>query len=322
MSFLRRARAWCIAGLTATCSQGVVLAEPLEIVATTGMVADIAQHVAGDRSTVVNLLGEGVDPHLYKPVASDVRQMMAADVILYNGLHLEGRMEDVFERAAARGRFVRPVAAMVDESFLMEAEDDEGHVDPHVWMDVKAWIKATEAVALALCQADPEGCEEYRVNAAAYIGQLQQLDRYVRRVINSIPMDQRVLVTAHDAFGYFGRAYGVEVMAVQGVSTESEAGLAEINALVNTLVERKIPAVFIESSISPKYIRALVEGAAARGHELIIGGELYSDAMGPAGTWQGTYIGMMDHNAGVLATALQGKVPDGGFRAVRDRLRE
>lgn len=322
MSVLRRARAWCIAGLTAICSQGAVLAEPLEIVATTGMVADIARHVAGDRSTVVNLLGEGVDPHLYKPVASDVRRMMTADVILYNGLHLEGRMEDVFERAAARGRFVRPVAAMVDETFLMQAEDDEGHIDPHVWMDVQAWMKATEAVAVALCQADPEGCDQYRRNAEAYIAQLQHLDRYIRRVISSIPKDKRVLVTAHDAFGYFGRAYDVQVMAVQGVSTESEAGLADINALVTMLVEREIPAVFIESSVSPKYVRALVEGTAARGHEIVIGGELYSDAMGPAGTWQGTYIGMMDHNAGVLANALQGNAPEGGFRAIRDRSRE
>jgi manganese/zinc/iron transport system substrate-binding protein len=298
--------------LGAVCSVGT--AERLEVVCTTGMVADIARHVAGDRASVVNIMGEGVDPHLYKPLASDVRRIMAADVVLYNGLKLEGRMGDIFERAAARGRFVRPVAAMVDESFLLVPEGQAGHPDPHVWMDVKAWMAATEATAIALCQADPDGCESYHANAATYSRELASLDAYVRQIIASIPPGQRVLVTAHDAFNYFGRAYGLDVRGIQGISTESEAGLADVNGLVRMLVDKKIPAVFVESSVPDKYVRALVEGAKARGHEVIVGGELFSDAMGQPGTWEGTYLGMMDHNASTVARALGGEVPADGFR--------
>ena len=251
----------------------------LQVVATTGMIGDVARHVAGDRADVHTIMGEGVDPHLYKPVASDVRRIMGADVVLYNGLKLEGRMGDIFERAAARGKFVRPVAAMVDESFLLEPEDQPGHPDPHVWMDVKAWMAATDAVAIALCQADPAGCKTYRKNAAAYTVELAELDVYVAAVIASIPKNQRVLVTAHDAFSYFGRAYGLEVMGIQGISTESEAGLADVSSLVLMLVNRRIPAVFVESSVPDKYVRALIEGAAAKGHTVVVGGELFSDAM-------------------------------------------
>ena len=286
----------------------------LQVVATTGMIGDVARHVARDRADVHTIMGEGVDPHLYKPVASDVRRIMGADVVLYNGLKLEGRMGDIFERAAARGKFVRPVAAMVDESFLLEPEDQPGHPDPHVWMDVKAWIAATDAVAIALCQADPAGCETYRKNAAAYTVELAELDAYVAEVIASIPKNQRVLVTAHDAFSYFGRAYGLEVMGIQGISTESEAGLADVSSLVLMLVNRRIPAVFVESSVPDKYVRALIEGAAAKGHTVVVGGELFSDAMGRPGTWEGTYRGMIDHNVSTVARALGGDVPTNGFR--------
>jgi len=303
--------------ITLGLSHGAASAAAIDIVATTGMVADVARNVAGDRATVVNIMGEGVDPHLYKPVASDVRRIMAADVVLYNGLKLEGRMGDIFERAAARGRFVRPVAAMVDETYLLEPADEPGHPDPHVWMDVRAWMAATEAVAIALCQADPEGCEGYRTRAATYIRTLERLDAFVQQAISSIPEQQRVLITAHDAFSYFGRAYGLEVLGIQGISTESEAGLADVTGLVDVLVDRQVPAVFVESSVPEKYVRALVEGAAARGHDVVIGGELYSDAMGAPGTWEGTYVGMIDHNASVVARALGGRVPTGGFKGIR-----
>jgi manganese/zinc/iron transport system substrate-binding protein len=289
-------------------------ASPLKVVTTTGMVGDIARQVAGERASVHAIMGEGVDPHLYKPVASDIRRIMAADVVFYNGLKLEGRMGDIFERAAARGRFVRPVAAMIDESFLLEPEGQPGHPDPHVWMDVKAWMAATDAVAIAMCQADPDGCDTYKQNAAAYRKELALLDEYVRTVIASIPPGRRVLVTAHDAFSYFGRAYGIEVRGIQGISTESEAGLADVNALVTMLVEREVPAVFVESSVPDKYVRALVEGAAAKGHEVVIGGELFSDAMGRPGTWEGTYLGMIDHNATTIARGLGGTVSRGGLR--------
>ncbi|MDP6312415.1 MAG: zinc ABC transporter substrate-binding protein, partial [Phycisphaerales bacterium] len=225
---------------------------PLKVVTSTGMVGDIARHVAGDRADIHTVMGEGVDPHLYKPVASDVRRIMAADVVFYNGLKLEGRMGDIFERAAARGKFVRPVAAMVDESYLLVPEGQKGHPDPHVWMDVKAWMAATKAVAIALCQADPDGCSTYERNAETYMTELAGLDAYVRQVVSSIPENQRVLVTAHDAFNYFGRAYGLEVLGIQGISTESEAGLEDIRKLVGEIVERDLDAVFIETSVPDK----------------------------------------------------------------------
>ena len=277
------------------------------IVATTGMVADLARNIAGDRATVVSIMGEGVDPHLYKPKAADVRRILAADVVLYNGLKLEGRMGDVFKRAKAKGLPVHAVTATLPEDLLLVDVESPDHPDPHVWMDVKTWAAAVEGVTKVLCEADLEGCPTYRANAQAYVARLRELNRRVTATMRSIPKDQRVLVTAHDAFQYLGRAYGLEVRGIQGLSTESEAGLSDLNELVDFLVERKIPAVFIESSVSPKNVQALIEGARARGHEVIVGGELYSDAMGQPGTPAGTYVGMIEHNMNTIAAALGGE---------------
>jgi manganese/zinc/iron transport system substrate-binding protein len=281
----------------------------LKVVATTGMIGDVARQVAGDHATVSTIMGEGVDPHLYTPRASDVRRIMSADVVLYNGLMLEGRMDDVFKRAAERGKLVFPVAEVLEKSALLVDSRQPEHRDPHVWMDVKAWGKVTNEIARALCTADPTHCDIYRANAAAYVKQLDTLDAFVRTALQSVPKGQRVLVTAHDAFGYFGRAYDIEVMGIQGVSTESEAGLADINRLVDMLCERHIPAVFVESSVPDKYVRALIEGAQSRGHTIVIGGELFSDAMGKPGTRKGTYLGMIAHNASTIASGLGGAVP-------------
>jgi manganese/zinc/iron transport system substrate-binding protein len=281
----------------------------LNVVTTTGMIGDVARHVAGDHAVVTSLMGEGVDPHLYTPRASDVRRILAADLVLYNGLMLEGRMEDLFKRAAAKGRRVHAVAEGLDTSYLLANADQPGHPDPHVWMDVKAWGLVTLEIAKAFCQADPEHCESYERNAKAYVEQLQVLDTFMRDALQSVPKAHRVLVTAHDAFNYFGRAYDVEVLGIQGVSTESEAGIADINTLVDLLVDRRIPAVFVESSVPDKYVRALIEGAASRGHVVIVGGELFSDAMGKPGTHEGTYVGMMAHNGSTIAKGLGGHVP-------------
>lgn len=281
----------------------------LNIVTTTGMIGDVARHVAGDHALVTSLMGEGVDPHLYTPRASDVRRILAAELVLYNGLMLEGRMETIFKRAAERGRRVHAVAEGLDKAYLLANADQPGHPDPHVWMDVKAWGLVTLEISKALCQADPEHCDDYERNAKAYVEQLEVLDAFMRDALHSVPKSHRVLVTAHDAFSYFGRAYDVEVLGIQGVSTESEAGIADINAIVDLLVSRKIPAVFVESSVPDKYVRALIEGAASRGHAVVIGGELFSDAMGRPGTHEGTYVGMMAHNGSTIAKGLGGEVP-------------
>ena len=290
---------------------------PLGMVATTGMIGDMVRSIAGDRGTVTVLMGEGVDPHLFKPTASDVRRLLAADLVFHNGLFLEGRMGSVLSAVDGPLGMSVAVAEGLPESSLLLPDGAEAHPDPHVWMDVQAWSSTIGPIVTALCEVDPVGCDLFRANAEMLEADLAELDRYVHEVIGSIPPDRRVLVTAHDAFGYFGRAYGLDVQGIQGISTESEAGLADMNRLVQRLVDGSIPAVFVESSVSEKNVRALVEGAAAQGHTVVIGGELFSDAMGSPDSWEGTYPGMIDHNASIIAAALGGDVPDGGFRAWR-----
>ena len=243
---------------------------------------------------------------------------MSADVVFYNGLKLEGRMGAIFERAACP----RPIRASQlrpwyrSRQFLLEPEGQAGHPDPHVWMDVKAMDGCDYKLsAIALCQADPDGCETYHTNAATYVRpNLQVLTNTCGKSLQVFPLSNVCLSRRMMPFNYFGRAYGLEVQGIQGISTESEAGLADVNGLVGLLVERRIPAVFVESSVPDKYVRALVEGAKARGHDVVVGGELFSDAMGKPGTWEGTYIGMIDHNASTVARALGGTVPEQGFR--------
>ncbi len=285
---------------------------PFRVVATTGMVADIVREVAGDRAVVEGLIGEGVDPHLYRPTRDDVAALQDADMVFYSGLLLEGRMTDTLVRLARKGKAVHAVTEEIPEESLLEPEDAEGHFDPHVWMDPGAWKRAVDVVAEALAQFDPEGADGHRSRAAAYSEQVEELDAWAREALSSIPAERRVLVTAHDAFSYFGRAYELEVRGIQGLSTESEAGLQDINRLVDLLVDRGISAVFVETSVASKNVRALVEGARSRGHEVAIGGELFSDAMGPTGTYTGTYLGMIDHNVTTVVHALGGEVDPTG----------
>ncbi len=282
-------------------------------VATVGMIADVVRNVAGDKADVENLIGEGVDPHVYQPTRNDVMALSNADIIFYNGLLLEGKMGDVLIRVARQGKLVYAVTEEILETSDYVMTDEEAKYDPHVWMDVGGWIMATEVIEKALSEFDPANADHYRKNADAYRQKLRELDDYVREAIAGIPENQRVLVTAHDAFSYMGRAYDLEVLGIQGINTSSEAGIKDIENLVTMLVERKIPAVFVETSVSDKNVRALIEGARAQGHNVTIGGSLFSDAMGPAGTYEGTYIGMLDHNATTIAKALGGNPPAKGF---------
>jgi manganese/zinc/iron transport system substrate-binding protein len=286
---------------------------PMKVGATVGMVADIVREVAMEKAQVTNIIGSGIDPHIYNPTRSDVAVLVTSDMIFYAGLLLEGQMSDILVKVS-RKRPVYAVTELLTEDYLIhDAQTD--HNDPHVWMDVRGWMKAVEVVTAALAAFDPPGKDFYHRNAMQYQDQLRRLDDYAKRAIASIPEKQRVLVTAHDAFRYMSRAYDIEVVGIQGISTESEAGIKDINRLVDLLVQRKIPAVFVESSVSDKNVKALIEGAASRGHAVKIGGELFSDAMGPSGTYEGTYIGMIDHNITVMAAALGGNVPDKGMQA-------
>lgn len=287
---------------------------PLNVVATTGMIADLVRTIGADRVKVVQLMGEGVDPHLYKATRADVAAMLGGDLIFYNGLLLEGKLTDALVRIATSGKPVFAVTELIEESALLQPQGAEGLFDPHVWMDPRAWAKTIEVVRDKLSQRDPEGAGVYGANASALQRDLQELDAYAERVLDTVPAGRRVLVTAHDAFGYFGRRYGFEVLGIQGISTESEAGLRQIETLVDVLVQRKIPAVFVESTIPERSVRALIAGASAKGAAVKIGGELFSDAMGKPGTYEGTYVGMIDHNVTTIARALGADAPPRGFR--------
>ena len=277
---------------------------PLTAVATTGMVADIVKNVAGDHVKVTALMGPGVDPHLYKASPGDVQALQKADVIFYNGLFLEGKMAEIFEQLAER-KVVMPVAEEISESSLIETTAFQGHPDPHVWFDVALWEQLVEPVAEKLAELDPVNAGDYRANAKSYRAQLTELNKWVVDEVSQIPEDQRVMITAHDAFGYFGRAYGIEVLGIQGISTESEPGLKEINELVDTIVNRRVKAVFVETSVSDRNVKSIIEGAQSRGADVKLGGQLFSDAMGDPNTDEGTYLGMVRHNVRTIVEALK-----------------
>lgn len=291
-------------------------ADPLSIVATTGMVADAARQVGGDLVSVSALMGPGIDPHSYRQTRSDIVAMTRADLVLWHGLYLEAQLEGVL-LDLGRTRTVVAVGEGVPEGDRIGHPDYDGRFDPHVWMDPDLWRHVVLAVRDTLIAARSVDATTFTRNAEAHLADLARLSDYKARSLSSVPKEARVLLTAHDAFGYFGRAQGFEVLGIQGISTESEAGLNRIGELVDLLVQRQIGAVFVESSVSDRNIRALVEGAAAKGHKVRVGGELFSDAMGPDGTYEGTYLGMMDHNITTIAGALGGDVP---VRGMDDRL--
>ena len=284
---------------------------PLNIVATTGMIADLVRSVGRDQVSVKGLMGAGVDPHAYRQTRSDIVAMTRADAVMWHGLYLEAQMED-FLLDLARKRPVHAVAETLNPADLVAHEDYEGRFDPHVWMDPELWIACVPSVVDALAELRPESRALFADNAAAFVSEAQALSVYAKELLASVPAERRVLLTAHDAFGYFGTAYDFDVLGIQGISTESEAGLNRISELVAFLVERQLPAVFVETSVSDRNIRALVEGAAAQGHDVRVGGSLYSDAMGPDGTYEGTWLGMIDHNVTTIARALGVDAPSGG----------
>ena len=291
--------------------RSALAASPHSIVATTGMIADAARRIGGDAVDVRALMGPGVDPHAYRQTRTDILALTRADLVLRHGLFLEAQMADFLTRLAARKPVVAVGEAVAQEK-LRAHDDYPDKFDPHVWMDPALWRDVVRAVCDAMVAQFPAGADGFRSNAEGFLAEIDALGAYSREVLESVAPSRRVLVTAHDAFNYFGAAYDFEVVGIQGISTESEAGLNRIGLLVDMLVERGIGAVFVESSVSDRNIRALIEGAAARGHQVRIGGELYSDAMGPDGTYEGSYLGMIDHNVTTISRALGGTAPEGG----------
>jgi manganese/zinc/iron transport system substrate-binding protein len=284
----------------------------IQVIATVGMVADLVQRIGQTNVEVTQIMGAGVDPHLYKATRDDVQSIMQGDLVFYSGLMLEGKMIDTLVKLG-RGKKVIAVTEALDESSLLEPEEFQGHFDPHVWMDASAWAKCCNVIANGLSEHDPEHTKQYHEAAEALEAEILKMHQYGKDCIATIPEGSRVLITSHDAFNYFGRAYGLEVMGIQGISTESEAGLQRINEFVDLLVDRKVQAVFVESSVPRKNIDSLIEGAKSRGHEVKVGGELFSDAMGLGGTYEGTYLGMLDHNITTVTRALGGKAPERGM---------
>ena len=277
---------------------------PLRIVATTSIIADAARRIAGEHAQVEALMGPGVDPHLYKASESDVRRLGDADLILYNGLHLEGKMGDILTKMA-RNRPVVAVSEDLPQDRLREPPEFAGQYDPHVWFDVSLWAMTLQPIVRELSTLDPANAETFRANAEALGKELTELDAWVKQRIGTIPPAQRVLVTAHDAFGYFGRRYGMDVLGIQGISTLSEAGLKDVDRVVKTVVDRKVKAIFVEASVPRRSIEAVQAAVRSQGHEVAIGGQLYSDSLGAASSPAGTYAGMVRANVDTIVNALE-----------------
>jgi manganese/zinc/iron transport system substrate-binding protein len=278
--------------------------ERLQVVATTSIVADLVQTLGGDRVAVEALMGPGIDPHLYKASAGDARRMSDADLIFYSGLHLEGKMSELLEQMGERGTDTVAVTDCVPEEKLISASGFSGVHDPHVWFDVKLWSMTATCVAEALIERDPAGADGYRQRADSFVEELEELDRWIRTRVAELAPERRVLVTAHDAFSYFGRAYGFEVRGLLGISTASEAGTSDVQKLAVFIAERRIPAIFVETSVPPRFIQALQEAVRSRGFAVEIGGSLFSDSLGDEDTPEGTYPGTVRANVETIVTAL------------------
>jgi manganese/zinc/iron transport system substrate-binding protein len=270
----------------------------------------VVSNIGGNCVEVTAMMGPGVDPHLYTATESDVELLFDANIIFYGGLHLESRMADVFEQIRqGLGKPTIPVSESIPEDLILTSPQFNT-ADPHVWMDVQLWMIVAETIRDKLSEYLPEQAAYFDQNAEAYLTQMEELDEYVSEQIERIPEERRVLVTAHDAFQYYSRAYGIEVYAPQGVTTEAEVGVQDIRETIDLLVDRGIPTIFVESSVSPDVVEAIVAGARARGHEVSIGGSLFSDAMGEAGTPEGTYLGMIRYNTDTIVSGLLGETEE------------
>lgn len=276
----------------------------INVVATTQQIGDAVTNIAGDTVNLTTILGPGQDPHTHIPREGEVQTFSEANVIFYNGLNLEAQMNRIFEQMASTKTVVSIGDSMPEDRLLSWEYDNTKLFDPHIWNDTTLWKQGVELIRDTLVEADPDNAATYQENAETYLAEIDETHAYVLEQIGRIPAENRVMVTAHDAFGYFGNAYDIAVVGLQGISTESEASTADVRNLTDMIVEQNIPALFIESSINPRTLESVIEAAKARGHDVIIGGELYSDALGEPGSGADTYTGMLRHNAKTLADAL------------------
>ncbi|WP_223032223.1 metal ABC transporter solute-binding protein, Zn/Mn family [Hanstruepera marina] len=279
--------------------------DKLNVITTTTMITDLVKNIGGDVITVQGLMGSGVDPHLYKASEGDVTKLANADLIFYNGLHLEGKLVEVFEKMGSQNIKTVAVSNVIDKNTLIGSEYFASNYDPHIWFDITYWEQATQFVVDKLSESVPSEENTFQENGTRYFKELSDLKAEINTTINTLPEDKRILVTAHDAFNYFGKSFGFEVVGLQGLSTATEAGVQDVQKLAAFIIEKKVKAIFVESSVPKRTIEALQAAVKSKGHDVSIGGTLYSDALGDAGTIEGTYIGMFKYNVNTIVNALK-----------------
>ena len=293
-----------VLGLTA-CKNKEEDSGKLKVVTTTTMITDLVTNIGGDLIEIDGLMGAGVDPHLYKASEGDVSKLYNADIIFYNGLHLEGKLVEVFEKMENQNKEQIPLAEVLPKDELIGSEYFASNYDPHVWFDISYFKQFAEKASDVLKKADPDNAAAYEWNKKVYIEKLEELETEIKATIETLPREKRILVTAHDAFNYFGKAYDFEVVGLQGLSTATEAGVQDVQRLSDFIIEKNVKAIFVESSVPRRTIEALQESVLSKGAEVVIGGSLYSDALGDAGTVEGTYLGMFKYNVRTIVTELK-----------------
>jgi len=291
--------------LISSCKQEKQSDGKLNVVTTTSMITDLVKNIGGDLINLEGLMGSGVDPHLYKASEGDVSKLSNADIIFYNGLHLEGKLVEVFEKMGSQNIKTIAIAEVIDKNTLIGSDYFASNYDPHIWFDVDYWKQATQFVVAKLSEAVPEHKETFEANGRNYLSKLDALKTELTNIIETLPKEKRILVTAHDAFNYFGKAFGFEVVGLQGLSTATEAGVQDVQKLAAFIIEKNVKAIFVESSVPKRTIEALQSAVKSKNHDVIIGGTLYSDALGNAGTIEGTYLGMFNYNVNTIVNALK-----------------
>ena len=288
-----------------SCQQKTKKNQKLQVVTTTTMITDLVKNIGGDKIDVQGLMGAGVDPHLYKASEGDVSKLFNADVIVYNGLHLEGKLEDVFDKMRHQNKKTIAASDAIDTATLIGSEYFASNYDPHIWFDITNWEIITQYITDKFCELDAENVPTYKENGANYLKTLASLKTIITEQINSLPVEKRILVTAHDAFNYFGKEFQFNVVGLQGLSTATEAGVKDVQRLASFIEEKNVKAIFVESSVPKRTVEALQEAVKAKGKEVVIGGTLYSDALGSLGTAEATYVGMYKHNVKIIVSALK-----------------
>lgn len=287
------------------CKSAIKKNDKLQVVTTTTMITDLLNNIGGDKIDIQGLMGAGVDPHLYKASEGDVSKLFNADVIVYNGLHLEGKLEDVFEKMRYQNKKTIAVSDAINKATLIGSEYFASNYDPHIWFDISNWELITQYITDQLCELDAKNADTYKENGANYLKRLASLKTIITDEVSSIPIEKRILVTAHDAFNYFGKEFQFNVVGLQGLSTATEAGVKDVQRMASFIEENEVKAIFVESSVPKRTVEALQEAVKAKGKEVVIGGTLFSDALGSAGTKEGTYIGMYKHNVKIIVSSLK-----------------